>query len=351
MNRDEAKGIALIGTVLVDELLPILKPGQLTCTDANEFVPVSEMRGEIIQYSVGGMALNVAVNLAKLSGDFPISIIGKIGSDHRADLIRQTMRDNSLDTEWLIVDHTRSTSHTTVIYIEMPDRKVERLFRHTFGAMGSFAPADIELAKLQGYKFAMFGYGLLLPLLDLEDDHYGTRLGRIMAKTRQYGVKTAIDFVSPDRENLFRFKRYQKSIAYADMVIINDDQAQSLTEQSSPDKACMALVEEYKCGLGIVHCGAIGPNYAYSKESGLVVQPNYHVAPEEIAGNAGAGDAFSAAILHALYHDWSIREALAFAAAAAAKSLSHASCTGAMQNENEILKYMETRATKLQDRI
>ncbi len=346
MNRAEAKGIALIGTVLVDELLPILKPGQLTCTDAKEFVPVSEMRGETIQYSVGGMALNVAVNLAKLSGNIPISVMGKIGADHRAELIRQTMIENGLDTDWLIVDHAHSTSHTTVIYIEMPDHKIERLFRHTFGAMGSFAPADIDLLKLQDYTFAMFGYGLLLPLLDLEDDHYGTRLGRIMAKTQQWGVKTAIDFVSPDRENLFRFKRYQKSIAYADMVIINDDQAQSLTDQSTPDKASIALVEEYKAGLGIVHCGANGPNYAYSKETGLVVQPNYPVAPEEIAGNAGAGDAFSAGILHALYNGWPIRDALAFAAAAAAKSLTHASCTGAMQNEKEILKYMETRATK-----
>ncbi len=346
MNRAEARGIALIGTTLVDEILPVLKPGQLIYTDAKEFVPDTELRGETVQYSVGGMALNVGVNLAKLSGHFPISIIGKIGSDHRADLILQTMKENGLDADGLIIDKVFPTSHTTVIHIEMPVQKVERIFRHTLGAMGSFAPEDIELAKLREYKIAMFGYGLLLPLLDLQDDHYGTRLGRIMARTRDIGVKTAIDFVSPDRDNLFRFKRYQKSIAYADMVIINDDQALSLTDRSSPDKACIALVKDFKAGLGIVHCGANGPNYAFSTETGLLVQPNYQVDPEEVAGNAGAGDAFSAAILHALYHDWSIRDALAFAAAAAAKSLMHASCTGAMQSEKEILKFMKTRATK-----
>jgi len=38
--------IAMTGSTIVDELIPILDPGRLTYVDANKFVPDSELKGE-----------------------------------------------------------------------------------------------------------------------------------------------------------------------------------------------------------------------------------------------------------------------------------------------------------------
>ena len=168
--------------------------------------------------------------------------------------------------------------------------------------------------------------------MDLEDSEFGTKLGAIIAQARKLDVKTALDFVSPDKKNLFKFLRYKKTIQNIDILCINEDQACSLTELEEPKDACVALVEELGATVSVVHCGAKGPNYAYSTTSGLIEQRNFTVADSECKGNAGAGDAFSAGFLHGTHEGWSIEKSLKFAAAAAAISLGHESCTGAMQS-------------------
>lgn len=334
-------GIALVGSTIVDEVVPVLDPGRLSYVDANKFVSKDELSGEKVRLSVGGMATNVSVNLAKINGGYPLALFGKIGQDHRAEIILETLDTHNINRDHLIFDPRNETSSTEVIHIRLPDGTVERIFRHKLGAMGNFTLHDMDVQALGAFRLAMFGYGLLLPQLDLFDDRYGTKLGEILARTQALGVKTALDFVSPDKENLFKFLRYQKTIQYVNILCINDDQACSLTEMNEPKDACVALVEEYGAEIAVVHCGATGPNYAYSASSGLVVQPNFYVADEECKGNAGAGDAFSAGFLHGRHEKWSVEKSIKFAAAAASISLRDVSCTGAMQNQDYILNFIK----------
>lgn len=327
----------------MDELVPLLELGQLTYVDAAEFVSEQELKGEHLTFSVGGMALNVAVDLAKIGNSYPVSVYGKVGVDHRADLIRTVLRSHHVEHRGLVVDPKHETSRTEVLHIRMADGSIDRIFRHVLGAMGSFNENDIQLSDLSGYKIAMFGYGLLLPQLDLVDDEYGTILGKILAGVQSMGVMTALDFVSPSRENMFKFLRYKKSLAFVDICCINEDQACALTEKDDPGEACISLVDDFGVKISAVHCGSRGPNYTYSKKVGLISQSNFIVPENEYKGNAGAGDAFSAGFLHGIHQQWSIKKAARFAAAAAAISLGDASCTGAMRDEKYILEYMENR--------
>jgi sugar/nucleoside kinase (ribokinase family) len=338
-------GIALVGSCVVDELLPVIEPGQLTYVDASKFVPEEELHGEKIQQSVGGMALNVSVDLAKISGGYPIAVFGKVGFDHLSEVVSKTLAENNINAKGLLFDKSNNTSSTTVLYIRMPNGSVERIFRHKLGAMGSFNKNDIKLSDLSKYKIAMFGYGLLLPQFDLADPNYGTQLGSLLNDTQQLGVLTALDFVSPDEDNVFKIKRYQKSLKHVDICCINDDQACSLTGETSPKNACIALVEKFAAKTGIVHCGAKGPNYGYTRADKLVIQHNFVVDQKDLKGNAGAGDAFSAGILHGTHQQWPLDKSLNFAAAAAAKSLQDPSCTGAMGNEKCILEFMNNVPT------
>ena len=337
----ERQGIVLFGSSIVDEILPVIRPGELSYVDAHRFVDESELKGEHIQYSVGGMALNVGVDLAKIKGGYPVSVVGKVGKDHRADLIRSTLKQHGIDPSDLIVDENMETSSTQVIYVEMPDKSIERIFRHSLGSMGSFHPDEIDFSCFSGYKLAMFGYGLLLPQFDLADAEYGTVMGRVLAQAREAGLRTVLDFVSPNRENMFKFMRYRTSLSFVDICCINEDQAMALTGAENAAKACERLVTDLGARLGVVHCGAHGPNYAFTTGQGLILQPNYKVPDSQIKGNAGAGDAFSAGLLHGMHQEWDSARSLDFAAAAAAISLEDASCTGAMAAENKILDYMK----------
>jgi sugar/nucleoside kinase (ribokinase family) len=116
-----------------------------------------------------------------------------------------------------------------------------------------------------------------------------------------------------------------------------------LTGRTDPAEACRSLVEDLGAGLGVVHCGAAGPNYAFSREEGLLVQPNFQIDEADYKGNTGAGDAFTAGILHGCHENWPLQDALLFAAAAAAISLADVSATGAMVSAIEIMNYIKCR--------
>jgi sugar/nucleoside kinase (ribokinase family) len=339
----QRNGIALIGSSLVDELLQVMSPGQLLYVDAERYIADSELKQEKIEYSVGGMALNVAVDLAKISGMYPIKVIGKVGKDENAALIRKMLHDNNLSDEGLITAKDDYTSWTEVIHISMPGRCIERVFRYRLGAMGSFVPDEVDLNSIDSFKIAMFGYGLVLPQFDLVDEECGTKMGRLLRAAQHRGLKTGLDFVSPSADNMFKFRRYRKTLQFVNVCCINEDQAAGLTDIINPVDACRALVEDLGAGLAVVHCGAEGPNYLFSTELGLLVQPNFMVKPENNKGNAGAGDAFTAGMLHGLHQNWELDKTLRFATAAAAISLDHVSCTGAMRDEAFILEYGDTQ--------
>jgi len=96
-------GVALIGSTIVDELVPVIEPGQLTYVDANKFVPDSELKGEKPHLSIGGMALNVAVNLAKIGRGYPLAVFGKLGREYRAEIICQILQKNGINTNTFIM--------------------------------------------------------------------------------------------------------------------------------------------------------------------------------------------------------------------------------------------------------
>jgi sugar/nucleoside kinase (ribokinase family) len=283
------------------------------------------------------------VDLAKIGGGYPIAVFGKVGRDHKAQLMRRVFAENGISDDTLLVNEKYGTSVTEVFHIRIAENVIERFYRHHLGAMGAFNADDIPLQKIAAFKIAMFGYGLLLPQLDLEDQKYGTVLGRVLAQARRLGVLTALDFVSPDVQNLFKFYRYRRALCHVDILCINEDQACALVDADDPAFACRQLVESYGAQTAVVHCGAVGPNYAYSRRDGLIVQENFKVTEEECRGNAGAGDAFSAGFLHGRHQGWTTVASLEFAAAAAAVSLGHISCTGAMREEQFIFNYIQQR--------
>ena len=68
--------------------------------------------------------------------------------------------------------------------------------------------------------------------------------------------------------------------------------------------------------------------------------------PDFIKGSVGAGDAYAAACLYGLYHNYENKELLEFASAAAACNLSAEDSISGMKSKSEIEKMQKTYKRK-----
>lgn len=336
-------GIAFIGSVIVDEVTEVLEPGNLVYSDGSIYLKGDDYESENVQYSLGGMATNNSVNIAKMGASYPIRVIGKIGADENGRRIKDTFAHNGISCDYLIETADHPTSVTQVIYIKISEELINRTFRYHFGAMGSLTPDDIDYSVLEGFKIAMVGYCLLVPHFDTVDPEHGAAIGRILKKLRSMGTKTCIDFVTPKRDRWWKFTRFQKTLQWVDILSIGEDQAEGITGIADEKDAAKALVEDFGVQTAVIHCGDKGENYLYSSSTGLITQPIYDVPPEEYAGNVGAGDAFTSGLLHGIHQGWDESKSLKYATAASAVSLGSLTCTDAMREEEYILDYMTIR--------
>jgi len=340
---EKRKGIGLVGSVVVDVVFEVLEPGSLVYSDGFRYLKGEDYETEKIEYGVGGMATNNSVNLAKMGVKYPVRVIGKIGVDENGKRIRSVFKKHGIPDDFLIETNEHPTSTTQVIYVNDSSGSTNRVFRHYFGAMGSFSPDDIDYSVLEDLKIVMVGYGLLMPQFDAVDPEYGTVIGRVLKKIRSMEILTCSDFVSLKREKWWKYKRFQKTLKHIDIISIGEDQAEGITGISDEKTAVKSLVEDYGARIAVVHCGDKGINFLYSAETGIITQKIFKVSPEEYAGNVGAGDAFTTGLLHGFHEGWDAAKSLKYATAASAVSLGSLTATDAMKEENYILDYMNTR--------
>ncbi len=339
----ENNGIGFVGSVVVDVVSEVLEPGNLVYSDGDRYLTGEDYETEKIEYSVGGMCTNNCIDLAKMGATYPIRVIGKIGSDENGKRIRETLGKNGISDEYLIETSDHPTSTTHVIYIKVSQEIINRTFRYFFGAMGSFTLDDIDYSVLENLKIVMVGYCLLIPHFDEVDPEYGAAIGRILEKIRDMGITTCVDFVTPKRDKWWKYKRFQKTLKWADILSIGEDQAEGITGISDEKTAVKSLVEDYGVKLAVVHCGDKGENYLYSASTGLITQRIFKVPSAEYAGNVGAGDAFTSGLLYGIHEGWDEAKSLKYATAAAAISLGSLTTTDAMQKEEYIIDYMNKR--------
>lgn len=334
MLGDE-RGITIAGTTLVDIVKSI------------DRYPNMGMIANIldIQYAVGGCTPNTAINLAKIDRRIPINAIGKVGTDENGRYIVSTLQNYGINVSKMCYTSNSPTSFSEVMSVPSG----ERTFFHQKGANAEFTPEDIDVDSLNCNIFHI-GYVLLLDKFDANDKQYGTRMARFLASVQKKGIKTSIDLVSSSDGKYG--EKVIPVLKYCNYVIINEIECcgiwniepRNADGTINLDNVRLAMEKCVDSGVRdkvIVHCKEACFMLDYKKHFTKV--PSLKIAPEEIKGTVGAGDAFCAGCLYGIYNNYTDTKILEFASAAAACNLTEANAIDGMRPRNEILMLSEKK--------
>ena len=306
------KGITLAGSMIVDVVKNI------------DCYPELGMLSLITSVSraVGGCVPNTAIDLAKIDGTIPLSVIGKVGDDEYGKYVISQLCAHNIDCEKVIVSSNAPTSFSDVM--NLPSG--ERTFFHCPGANAVFSPEEVDIQSIPG-KILHAGYLLLLELFDKEDPEYGTAMARFLHDVQQAGIKTSVDVVSSSTLDFAAI--IKPALKYCDYIIFNEIECCSIWgiepyKGEKPDVDAIRKAMELTMNEGvrekvIVHCKQAG--FCLNKDNVFTVVPSLKIPSECIKGSVGAGDAFCAGSLYGIYNGMEDKDILNFASAAAACNL------------------------------
>ena len=306
------RGIAVAGNILVDRINEISK-----------YPNVGELTKILsVKLATGGCVPNVAVDLKRLSPTLSVYAIGSIGRDSDGEFARSVLEGEGVDTSGVVLKDV-DTSFTAV----MSEVGGQRTFFTYPGAGAEFGFDDIDFNRLP--DMLHLGYFLLLDKIDSGDGE------RILKTAVERGIKTSIDLVS---ENSDRYALVLPCLKYTDNLIINEVEAGKLAG-IEPTNENLPKIAEKLLELGvrervIIHKTELG---VVATREGVTVLGSYELPSGFIKGTTGAGDAFCAGALLAIYEGLTDKEILELGSLAATGALSAADAISGMVTREELV--------------
>lgn len=314
--NDVKKGIAVVGTVLVDKINEIAAYPNAGALE--KIVNVSK--------AAGGLVPNVGLDLKKICPDLPVWAVGKVGNDDNGTFLKELLAEGGLDTAYLQTIPDGITSFTEVMSV----KGGQRTFFTFAGADGTLTADELDFSQLQP-KILHLGYFLLLDKID------GGEGVKILQKALDAGIETSIDLVS---ENSDRYSLVLPCLPYTDYLIINELEAERLAGVKAGEKPLTAVAQMLKDkGVRkkvIIH----KPDCSICcSDAGVSVLGSYAIPKDYIKGTTGAGDAFCAGALFGIYNDWDDMEIMAFASGSAVMALGAADATSGLCEQKQIEEF------------
>jgi pseudouridine kinase len=279
-----AAGIDMVGR-LDDDLVP------LTSNPAS------------IRSSFGGVARNVAENLARLGQ--PVSLLAAVGKDPYGDRLLAHTRQTGVDVSRVI----RSDEHRTGTYLAVVDHMGE----------SQFGLHDMEVIELVSREYLEQNQDLFknASALFVDANLPAKSLRNAMKHARKANIPVYADPTSTKLAG--RLSPFLDRLA---MIAPNSTEASVLCnipfEASDTEKALHAakcLVGE-GVDLAIITLAEFGVTYASSRTSGYIT-----ALRTEIVDPTGAGDALTAAVIFAMLNDIQEDEAVRLGISAASLTL------------------------------
>ena len=330
----ERKGIAGIGAFIMDHVRMInVWPEEQT---------LATISGE--EFSGGGLAHNLVVDIAKFDLGIPVEAVGLVGDDDDGRSILKLCAELGIDTTNLKTTTDAPTSYTEVMTVQSTGK---RTFFHSRGANNLVNYETVPFETIKS-KIAAVGYLMLMDGIDAPDPEFGTVAAKILNRLRQDGIKTSIDTVSEDSDRFGSIVPH--ALKYTDYVLLNEFEAWKITghqilKGDVLDADALRASAKQLQGYGdselvVIHMH-LG-SYALTRDGKEVFQPSLELPADYIVGGAGAGDAFYNGVLCSIHEGWPLEDGLRFGTCAAAACMSHATCTEGVVSHAECMK-LESR--------
>jgi sugar/nucleoside kinase (ribokinase family) len=323
-------GIVLSGTVILD------------IVNIVDHWPEEEQVAFIMrtEHGAGGPPHNAAAGLKKLGATFPVTCIGVVGDDEYGRVLCAQAVSYGLATDHFQTLTGAVTSHTQVMSSSNTGR---RTFFHYPGVSHLLTPAML-LPKHDAAKIFYLGSPGIAKKMD---DSNGWV--QVLKSAQACGFETALELVPVDAAILQRL--VPPCLAHVDVLVVNDHEAAAVTgiavtlgdtlNVEAAQRACAKLFEIGVAKLVCIHHpqGAVG----MLRTGEICVSGSVQIAPSEIIGSVGAGDAFYAGVLFGWHENWTLKQCLELANAAAATSLFSATTSASILSAEQCLEFAQTR--------
>ena len=259
-----------IGELLIDF---VSATPDVTLTEAPGFVKAP-----------GGAPANVAVGLAKLGMD--AGFIGKVGADAFGDFLRETLQQNSVDTDYLISDEG---SRTTLAFVATRSDGMKDItfYRHP-GADIQLAPDEINTDYIQSADLFHYGSVSLSHSPSREATLHAIQAAKAGGALLSYDPNLRL--MLWDNANDAKHWIWEV-MPYADVVKLSEEEWEFVTGDAGLEHGIDRILRR-GVKLIVVTLGERGCYYTNGITNGFV--DGFSV---DVVDTLGAGDAFVAAML------------------------------------------------------
>lgn len=290
-------------------------------TDLVTFTPRMPQPGETIlgkgfKTGPGGKGSNQAVAAARLGAQ--VTFIGRIGEDMFGQMALDVWEKENMDTTHVI----RDADHPTGVATILVDDAGENMIVVASGANWQLSPQDVEHAEAAIARSHVLLAQLETPL---------ETVVRALQVARQHGVQTILN-PAPGQP------LSQDVLALVDIITPNQTEAEIITGVSSQDAESAALaLRKHGANTVVLTLGSKG--VLLCDENGTQRFPAFKV--ETVVDTTGAGDAFNGGLAVALAEAQPLANAIRFASAAAAISVTRPGATDSLPTRQEVEAWLQ----------
>ncbi|MFC1959549.1 carbohydrate kinase family protein [Chloroflexota bacterium] len=256
-----------------------------------------------IQSSVGGVARNIAENLAKL--EIPVLLLSAVGDDAPGERVLARCQEAGIETEFVKVVAGKRTGHYMAILTiqgELDTSVNDYAIAHEIGP-------DYLMEHEEHFANAM--------LVIIDANLNETALATLFKLTAKYAIPVCADPTTPSLAG-----RLRPFLPQIYMITPNVNEASILGGQTltKPDPEAALDVAQFLLERGVrlavVTLGVHGLAYASGSNRGLI-----QAIRTEVRDETGAGDALTAGIIFGLLNGVPLDEALRLGVSAASLTL------------------------------
>ena len=246
---------------------------------------VSEQGIPVYTAFPGGAPANVAVAAARLGAE--TAFIGKVGSDAFGKLLVDTVRENGVNADGMIVTDTANTTLAAVSLAPSGERDFA-FYRKGF-ADTLLCESEISEKQLKNTRFLHLGS------VSLTDEPSRSATMNTARKAKDLGAVITYDpnyrasLWSTLKDALYYMSQ---PLSFVDILKISDEELVLLTGVDDAEQGTAMLYERYNIPLILVTLGADGAYFRFGSNTGLV--EGFKV---KVADTNGAGDTFFGAFL------------------------------------------------------